>query len=156
MPARPRLLPAEALHLDRQLCFALYSASLQMTKVYKPMLAELGVTYPQYLVLLVLWEGDGLTVSQVGERLSLDSGTLTPLLKRLEAAGFVQRLRDTADERRVLLRLTAEGRALKRRALAVPEAVVCASGCALDELAALTTRLKTLREQITRSTPDAA
>lgn len=157
MPQRPAAPDrAEWLQLDHQLCFALYSASLAMTKLYKPLLEPLGLTYPQYLVLLVLWEGDGLTVSQVGERLSLDSGTLTPLLKRLEAAGFVQRLRDTADERRVLLRLTAEGRALKRRALGVPEAVVCASGCALDELASLTARLKALREQITRSTPDAA
>ncbi len=157
MPQRPAPTDrAEWLKLDHQLCFALYSASLAMTKLYKPLLEPLGLTYPQYLVLLVLWEGDGLTVSQVGERLSLDSGTLTPLLKRLETAGFVQRLRDTADERRVLLRLTAEGRALKRQALSVPEAVVCASGCALDELASLTTRLKALREQITRSTPDAA
>lgn len=157
MPQRPAPTDrAEWLKLDHQLCFALYSASLAMTKLYKPLLEPLGLTYPQYLVLLVLWEGDGLTVSQVGERLSLDSGTLTPLLKRLEAAGFVQRLRDTADERRVLLRLTAEGRALKRRALSVPEAVVCASGCALDELASLTVRLQALREQITRSTPDAA
>ncbi len=157
MPQRPAPTDrAEWLKLDHQLCFALYSASLAMTKLYKPLLEPLGLTYPQYLVLLVLWEGDGLTVSQVGERLSLDSGTLTPLLKRLEAAGLVQRLRDTADERRVLLRLTAEGRALKRRALSVPEAVVCASGCALDELASLTVRLQALRGQITRSTPDAA
>ena len=147
---------AEWLNLDRQLCFALYSASLAMTKLYKPLLEPLGLTYPQYLVLLVLWEGDGLTVSQVGERLSLDSGTLTPLLKRLEGAGLVQRLRDTVDERRVLLRLTAAGRTLKRRALSVPEAVVCASGCALDELASLTARLQALREQISRSNPDAA
>src|SRR5512137_2710947 len=98
--------------LDHQLCFALYSASLAMTKLYKPLLDPLGLTYPQYLVMLVLWEGDGLTVSQLGERLALDSGTLTPLLKRLETARLVQRLRDSADERRVLLQLTATGRAL--------------------------------------------
>lgn len=100
------------LALDRQLCFALYAASLAMTKAYKPLLAPLGLTYPQYLVMLVLWEGDGITVSQLGARLTLDSGTLTPLLKRLEALALVQRQRDTADERRVLLRLTAAGQAL--------------------------------------------
>lgn len=144
------------LKLDHQLCFALYSASLAMTKLYKPLLAPLGLTYPQYLVMLVLWETDGLTVSQVGERLSLDSGTLTPLLKRVEAAGLVQRLRDAADERRVLLQLTPQGRALKAQALAVPESVACAAGCKLDELTALTARLKALRDDITRSTPTAA
>jgi DNA-binding MarR family transcriptional regulator len=136
------------LKLDHQLCFALYSASLAMTKLYKPLLEPLGLTYPQYLVMLVLWEGDGITVSQIGERLALDSGTLTPLLKRLEAAGFVQRLRDTADERRVLLKLGATGRTLKSRALKLPETVACATGCELDELASLTARLKALRQQI--------
>jgi MarR family transcriptional regulator, organic hydroperoxide resistance regulator len=155
--SRPRTAArAEWLKLDRQLCFALYSASLAMTKFYKPLLEPLGLTYPQYLVMLVLWEADGLTVGQVGERLQLDSGTLTPLLKRLEAQGLVQRLRDTEDERRVLLQITAAGRALKAKALAVPEALACASGCALDELVELTARLKTLRDQITESTPRAA
>jgi len=144
------------LRLDQQLCFALYSSSLAMTKLYKPLLDPLGLTYPQYLAMLVLWEGDGVTVSQLGERLMLDSGTLTPLLKRLEAAGLVQRLRDSADERRVLLRLTREGRALKRKALPVPAAVACAAGCELAELAALTARLKALRDQLCISTPRAA
>lgn len=153
MPSRP-LPPTDDrwLRLDHQLCFALYSSSLAMTKLYKPLLDPLGLTYPQYLAMLVLWEGDGLTVSQLGDRLMLDSGTLTPLLKRLESAGLVQRLRDTADERRVLLRLTRDGRALKRKALAVPAAVACAAGCQLDELVALTARLKALRDQITPST----
>src|SRR5438132_13989272 len=91
--------PDQLLRLDNQLCFALYSASLAMTKLYKPLLDELGLTYPQYLAMLVLWERDGVTVSQLGERLSLDSGTLTPLLKRLEAAGLVARIRDVQDER---------------------------------------------------------
>jgi DNA-binding MarR family transcriptional regulator len=144
------------LRLDHQLCFALYSASLAMTKLYKPLLEPLGLTYPQYLVMLVLWEGDGLTVSQLGERLALDSGTLTPLLKRLEAAGLLQRLRDTADERRVLLQLSPAGRALKARARAVPQAVACASGCALEELSALTTQLKALRAQLSDFPPRAA
>jgi MarR family transcriptional regulator, organic hydroperoxide resistance regulator len=156
----PRTRPAPDrsawLKLDHQLCFALYSASLAMTRLYKPLLEPLGLTYPQYLVMLVLWEGDGITVSQLGGRLSLDSGTLTPLLKRLESSGLVQRLRDAADERRVLLQLTPPGRALKTRALAVPEAVACAAGCPLDELAALTARLKALRDDITRSTSTAA
>src|SRR6187200_246404 len=98
--------PDQALALDNQLCFALYSSSLAMTKLYKPLLDPLGLTYPQYLVMLVLWEGDGVTVSELGQRLMLDSGTLTPLLKRLESAGVLQRLRDVADERRVLVRLT--------------------------------------------------
>jgi len=144
------------LQLDRQLCFALYSASLAMTKLYKPLLDPLGLTYPQYLVMLVLWESDGITVSQLGERVALDSGTLTPLLKRLEVSNLVRRLRDTADERRVLLHLTPAGRALKAKALVVPEQVACASGCELDELAALTTRLKALRDQISQSNPRAA
>lgn len=146
---------ADWLKLDHQLCFALYSTSLAMTKFYKPLLDPLGLTYPQYLVMLVLWEGDGITVSQLGERVALDSGTLTPLLKRLEASDLVRRVRDTADERRVLLQLTPTGRALKSRAMAVPESMACASGCALDELAALTARIKALRDQITDSTPRA-
>jgi len=156
MTRQPTTDRSQWLKLDHQLCFALYSASLAMTKLYKPLLEPLGLTYPQYLVMLVLWESDGIAVSQLGERLSLDSGTLTPLLKRLEAGGLVQRLRDAADERRVLLRLSPAGRALKTRALAVPESVACAAGCELDELAALTARLKTLRQQIQDSTPTAA
>jgi MarR family transcriptional regulator, organic hydroperoxide resistance regulator len=147
---------ANWLKLDHQLCFALYSTSLAMTKLYKPLLEPLELTYPQYLVMLVLWESEGITVSQLGERVSLDSGTLTPLLKRLEASNLVVRLRDAADERRVLLQLTPAGRALKAKAQAVPEHVACASGCELDELAALTARLKALRDQITDSTPRAA
>jgi MarR family transcriptional regulator, organic hydroperoxide resistance regulator len=155
--SRPRTAArAEWLKLDRQLCFALYSASLAMTKFYKPLLDPLGLTYPQYLAMLVLWEADGLTVGQVGERLQLDSGTLTPLLKRLEAQGLVQRLRDAEDERRVLLQLTTAGRALKAKALAVPQALACASGCELDELVALTTQLKALRDQLADSTARAA
>lgn len=144
------------LQLDHQLCFALYSASLAMTRLYKPLLEPLGLTYPQYLVMLVLWEGDGLAVSQLGDRLALDSGTLTPLLKRLEAQGLVQRLRDTQDERRVLLQLTSAGRALKERALGVPPAVFSATGCTLGELTALTARLNSLRGHLLANTPSAA
>jgi DNA-binding MarR family transcriptional regulator len=142
-------LPAgELLKLDHQLCFALYSASLAMTKLYKPMLAPLGLTYPRYLAMLVLWERDGITVSELGRRLQLDSGTLTPLLKRLEVSGLVQRQRDRADERRVLLQLTSAGRALKARAAKIPSQLACAAACGTEELASLTKRLKKLRDQI--------
>jgi DNA-binding MarR family transcriptional regulator len=137
-----------ALLLDNQLCFALYSASLAMTKLYKPLLAALGLTYPQYLALLVLWERDGLTVSELGERLSLDSGTLTPLLKRLEAAGLVSRLRDAADERRVRVQLTAEGRSLKARARHVPGCVLQATQCDVIDAMALTRQLQALRDRL--------
>ena len=138
----------EALLLDNQLCFALYSASLAMTKLYKPLLDELGLTYPQYLVMLVLWEGDGLMVSELGQRLSLDSGTLTPLLKRLESAGLVSRLRDAADERRVHIHLTAAGRRLKTKAAKVPACVLAASQCSLPELKQLTDQVRLLRERL--------
>ncbi|WP_310567949.1 MarR family transcriptional regulator [Hydrogenophaga sp.] len=141
-------LSEQALLLDNQLCFALYSASLAMTKLYKPLLDELGLTYPQYLALLVLWERDGLTVSELGERLSLDSGTLTPLLKRMEAAGLLSRLRDAADERRVLIRLTADGRRLKTRAQRIPACVLQASQCDVAEALALTRQVQALRQRL--------
>lgn len=141
------------LQLDKQLCFALYSASLAMNKVYKPLLDPLGLTYPQYLALMVLWERDGLAVNELGERLFLDSGTLTPLLKRMEAAGWVARARDAADERRVIVRLTPEGRALRRRAQAIPKALAAATGCTADELISLTERLQQLRTQLVDARP---
>lgn len=144
------------LRLDSQLCFALYSSSLAMTKLYKPLLAPLGLTYPQYLVLLALWEQDEQTVSTLGERLSLDSGTLTPLLKRMEQSGLLSRQRDAQDERRVRVSLSREGQALKAPARRIPEALACASACPLDELQALTQRLHDLREQLHRSVQDAA
>jgi DNA-binding MarR family transcriptional regulator len=147
MPS-PKLPADQALLLDHQLCFALYSASLAMTKLYKPLLDELGLTYPQYLVMLVLWEGDGLMVSELGQRLYLDSGTLTPLLKRLEAAGLVSRLRDADDERRVHIHLTAAGRKLKARAAKVPHCVLAASQCSIPELLQLTEQIRTLRERL--------
>ena len=136
------------LALDSQLCFALYSASLAMTKLYKPLLDPLGLTYPQYLVLLVLWETDGLTVSQLGHRLNLDSGTLTPMLKRLEAAGLLARLRDMGDERRVRLQLTAAGRKLKVRCAAIPARIASAAAFDFDDLVRLVQELKALRLQL--------
>ena len=156
MPAAP----ADWLALDHQLCFALYAASLAMTKAYKPLLAPLDLTYPQYLVMLVLWEMDaeldadgappaeGITVSQLGDRLTLDSGTLTPLLKRLEGQGRLQRQRDAADERRVRLRLTAAGRALKAQALPIPQAIACATACDLQQIGQLAAELTTLRQRL--------
>ena len=141
-------LGASALLLDHQLCFALYSASLAMTRLYQPLLAQLGLTYPQYLAMLVLWEQDGITVSQLGERLFLDSGTLTPLLKRLEASSLLVRSRDTQDERRVRLALTPQGRALRGAAEPVPARVLQSTECALPELVALTAQLQRLRDQL--------
>jgi DNA-binding MarR family transcriptional regulator len=150
MPSRSHPLPpaSELLRLDHQVCFALYSASLAMTKLYKPLLDALGLTYPQYVALLALWERDGLTVSELGERLFLDSGTLTPLLKRLEAAGLVARLRDVQDERRVRITLTPQGRALRERAEDIPRCVMERSQCDVSELQALTRQLTTLRDRL--------
>ncbi len=145
----PRLSSDQALQLDHQLCFALYSASLAMTKLYKPLLEEIGLTYPQYLAMLVLWEHDGVAVSELGERLHLDSGTLTPLLKRLEAAQLVTRLRDVQDERRVLIRLTAAGRKLKTRAARIPGCVLQATQCDVAEVLALTRQVQALRDRLT-------
>ena len=136
------------LQLDNQLCFALYSTSLAMTKLYKPLLAELGLTYPQYLAMLVLWERDGLMVSELGDRLYLDSGTLTPLLKRLEASGYISRIRDVEDERRVNITLTSSGRKLKTRAAKIPGCILSASQCALPELVALTNQVQGLRQRL--------
>lgn len=147
MPSRS-LNADQALLLDNQLCFALYSASLAMTKLYKPLLDELGLTYPQYLVMLVLWEGDGLMVSELGQRLCLDSGTLTPLLKRLESTGLLSRMRDAEDERRVRIQLTAAGRKLKARAAKVPGCVLAASQCSIPELLQLTKQVRRLRERL--------
>lgn len=137
------------LRLDRQLCFALYSASLAMTKLYKPLLDALGLTYPQYLVMLVLWEHDPVSVSELGEHLFLDSGTLTPLLKRMEVAGLLQRTRSTQDERKVLIAPTAAGRKLKTRAARVPACLLRSSGCSVPEVVALTQQIRALRARLT-------
>ncbi|MBV8502800.1 MAG: MarR family transcriptional regulator [Paucibacter sp.] len=150
-PATPSA-DEEWLRLDRQLCFALYSSSLAMTKLYKPLLAPLGLTYPQYLVMLVLWESDVLSVSALGQRLSLDSGTLTPLLKRLEAAELIQRQRALDDERRVDISLTRAGHLLKKKALNIPPQLACAAACSIEELASLTRRLHELRAQLSNAT----
>ncbi len=151
-PSAPDTARAQAdaamLQLDNQLCFALYSASLAMTKLYKPLLDRMGLTYPQYLTMLVLWERDHLTVTELGERLYLDSGTLTPLLKRMEAAGLIRRARAAEDERRVVISLTAAGQALREGAAAVPRHIACATQCSLDEITELRQRLHTLRQRL--------
>jgi DNA-binding MarR family transcriptional regulator len=140
-----------SLRLDDQICFALYAATHAFSRRYKPHLDQLGVTYPQYLCLLVLWEKDGLTVKAIGERLLLDSGTLTPLLKRLETAGLVARKRDRVDERQVRIQLTEAGRALHDRALPIRGLMACASGRPPDELAALKDDLFRLRDALSRT-----
>ena len=141
-------LPAPSVTLDDQLCFALYAASRAVTSVYRPLLDDLGLTYPQYLVMLALWERDGVAVSELGKRLFLDSGTLTPLLKRLERAGLIARMRATDDERRVLVTLTAAGRKLKAGAQKVPACLLEASECSLAEITQLTRHIKDLRERL--------
>ena len=147
--ATQKLNPEQILLLDNQLCFALYSASLAMTRIYKPLLEELGLTYPQYIAMLALWERDGLMVSELGERLSLDSGTLTRLLKRLEALGYVARIRDVQDERRVHITLTPAGRKLKTRAAKIPACILEASQCSIPELVSLTQQVQALRQRLT-------
>src|ERR1700761_3869640 len=119
--------PALPLTLDEQLCFALYSTSLAMTKAYKPLLEKLGLTYPQYLAMLVLWESDDVTVKDIAARLNLDSATVTPLLKRLETQGYLERTRGVEDERLFYIRLTKQGAALKRMARDVPADIFCAT-----------------------------
>ncbi|WP_075258898.1 MarR family winged helix-turn-helix transcriptional regulator [Herbaspirillum camelliae] len=135
----------QALLLDHQLCFAMYSASLAMTKAYKKLLAPLDITYPQYLVMMVLWEKDQVTVSELGGRLFLDSGTLTPLLKRMEAMGLLHRTRDAEDERRVLVSLTPAGRALREKARTVPLQMSCMLP-SLDQVKDLVVELKQVRK----------
>jgi DNA-binding MarR family transcriptional regulator len=153
MPKQQTTAVNPALLLDNQLCFALYSASLAMTKLYKPLLESLGLTYPQYLVMLVLWEQDALTVSALGERLSLDSGTLTPLLKRMEQSSLLTRQRSADDERKVVVTLTAAGRKLKRQAASVPACLVEAAGCPVPELISLTQQVQALRNRLTQTQP---
>lgn len=137
--------------LDEQLCFALYSTSLAMMRVYRSLLPKLGLTYPQYLVMMVLWEQDQLTVSDIGERLFLDSATLTPLLKRMEAQGLVQRNRARSDERQVIISLTDEGNALKKEATSVMPTALCATQCSANEASALRDQLVNLRKSLNNS-----
>ena len=141
--------PASSLlNLDRQLCFALYSSSLAMTRAYKPLLTVLGITYPQYLVMLALWQHSPQGVGELAERLSVDSGTLTPLAKRLETMGLIARNRSTKDERNVEVSLTAAGKRLRARAEPLPLCIMQLTGCQLPQLESLTRDLKALRDRL--------
>jgi MarR family transcriptional regulator, organic hydroperoxide resistance regulator len=139
----------EMLTLDRQLCFAVYAAAHAFNRAYKPLLDKLGITYPQYLVMMVLWERNGMPVKDIGARLALDSGTLSPLLKRLEKSGFITRLRDENDERQVVVSLTDAGRAAQKEAYAyVAPSMGAAIGCAREEADDLRTRLRSLKTSL--------
>ena len=138
----------DPLLLDRQVCFPLYAASNLLTRLYRPVLEPLGLTYPQYLVMLVLWERSPASVGDLGERLHLDSGTLTPLLKRMEASGWLTRARDADDERRVRVRLTPSGRALRQRAGHIPKSLLAGSGMTATQVRQLTAELQALRQRL--------
>jgi DNA-binding MarR family transcriptional regulator len=147
MPRRPPSTD-DSLQLGEFLCFALYSAGHAFTRVYAPLLAGLGLTYPQYLAMVVLWEQDDQTVGQLGEKLFLESSTLTPLLKRLEAMGHVRRARDPADERQVRVRLTDQGRALREKARDIPRCILEASGLSVQEGRRLLGEVTRLRDSL--------
>ncbi|WP_456618558.1 MULTISPECIES: MarR family winged helix-turn-helix transcriptional regulator [unclassified Bradyrhizobium] len=145
----PRKLSAlDPQRLDNQICFAVYSAAHAFNRVYKPLLDRLGLTYPQYLVMLVLWECDDVPLKDIGEKLFLDSGTLTPLLKRLEAAHLVKRTRSSEDERQVLIALTPQGHALKEKARSVPQSILAASDCSVSELVTMKDEIVALRDRL--------
>jgi DNA-binding MarR family transcriptional regulator len=146
--------PNPLLQLDNQLCFAVYSAGHAFNRVYKQLLERLGLTYPQYLAMLVLWEQDNVPVKEIGERLFLDSGTLTPLLKRLEAAGLIKRTRSTEDERQMLIALTPQGQVLREKAKAVPMGILSASACTVGEMAAMKNDLVALRDRLNAALAD--
>ncbi|MDB5962649.1 MAG: MarR family transcriptional regulator [Massilia sp.] len=150
MSGKPKAAPGspDLLALDNQFCFALYSALHAVTKTYKPLLDQLGLTYPQYLVMLVLWEQDAVLVKDIGARLFLDSGTLTPLLKRLEGNGLLQRTRDPHDERQVRISLSPAGRALRERAAQVPRQMLCATGKDVPALIGLREGLAEVRDTL--------
>ncbi|MEG6584756.1 MarR family winged helix-turn-helix transcriptional regulator [Dendrosporobacter sp. 1207_IL3150] len=131
----------EMLKLDNQLCFAIYACSKEITRIYRPFLEELGITYTQYITLLVLWETPEITLKELGERLYLDSGTLTPLLKKMETAGLISRQRSKEDERSLIVKLTDKGKELKKQAYDIPQKAFCSTQMSIDEAISL-------REQI--------
>ncbi|KQM35359.1 MULTISPECIES: MarR family winged helix-turn-helix transcriptional regulator [Rhizobium/Agrobacterium group] len=139
------------LRLDVQICFALYGAAHAFTRAYKPLLEPLGLTYPQYLVMMALWEEDNATVKALGEMLGLDSGTLSPLLKRLEQAGLITRKRGKQDERQVVISLTPEGADMKKKAVHVMRSIGEATGCSLEELGQIRDRLNSLKDNLARA-----
>ncbi len=141
---------SSALPLDDQLCFTLYAASMGVGRAYKPLLDDLGITYPQYLVLHALWEQDGRTIGAIAERLALESSTITPLVKRLEAAGHVGRQRDPRDERLVRVTLSDSGRGLRERCGCLGEMLIARSGMTLPQIDALNRQIGELRAALTR------
>lgn len=134
----------ESLKLDNQLCFALYACAKEVTKIYKPFLDKFGITYTQYITLLALWEEDNITVKELGKKLHLDSGTLTPLLKKLENMEILKRIRDTEDERNVYVKLSEKGMKMKDEALEIPGRVFCSTGMSMEEVLDLREKLKLL------------
>ncbi len=142
----------DLLRLDRQVCFALHATSRAFDALYRPLLRELGLTYPQYLAMLALWEHGSLSVRELGLALRLDSGTLSPLVKRLEAAGLVQRERSAEDERSVIVHLTSDGTVLKRRAVAVPQTILSSTGLGEDDIASLRASLARLTATLDAAT----
>ena len=158
-PATQALAPASAadvLRLDNQLCFALYATSLAMTKVYRPLLAEIGLTYPQYLVMLALWQHGTLSAGALGEQVALDSGTLVPLVRKLVATGLVTRQRSAQDDRSVQISLTPAGLALQARAQTVQQHVGCATRCSAEQRQALNSSLRSLRAALLQGAPELA
>ena len=144
----------DSLRLSSQLCFPVYSTAHALNRVYKPLLEPLGLTYPQYLVMLTLWEQDDVSVKEIGARLHLDSGTLTPLLKRLEQSGLVTRRRDAVDERHVRIELTTKGRNLRARARTIPHDLFCTMGSSLQDIVALKESLIALRDRLNAGTQE--
>lgn len=138
----------DLMKLDQQFCFAVYACAREITKLYHPLLKDLGITYTQYITLLALWEKDRVTVKELGGRLYLDSGTLTPLLKKLEASGYVTRTRDPEDERNVLIELTEEGRALKLKACDIPAKLFEQAGASVEEILAVREQMTSLLHKI--------
>jgi DNA-binding MarR family transcriptional regulator len=147
--------PQDVLKLDQQLCFAVYSAAHSFNRAYKPLLEALGLTYPQYLVMMVLWERNGQTVKEIGARLDLDSGTLSPLLKRLEKMGMITRTRDENDERQVVISLTDQGKAARRQALDhIAPAIGHLVGCGVDNLDEMRDTILKLKKALDSSAAD--
>ncbi|OCJ18460.1 MarR family transcriptional regulator [Rhizobium sp. AC44/96] len=147
--AKTMEIPDEEKRLERQLCFAVYSTAHAFTRAYKPILDKVGLTYPQYLVMLVLWEKSELPVKIIGEQLDLDSGTLSPLLKRLEQNGLITRTRDPRDERQVIVSLTAKGDAMRGDVDTIMASIGQAAGCTLDEMVTIREMLQGLRANLT-------
>lgn len=142
----------DGLHLDEFICFSLYAASLSFNRLYQPLLEPLGLTYPQYLVMTALWDEDNQLVGQIGEKLALPSSTLTPLLKRLEAAGFVTRIRSKSDERQVIIQLTGAGRSLRNKAASIPGCVLQSTGLTPEKIKRLKKDVDTVRAALDRAT----